>query len=204
MQYYLLFFSVLANEQLLSTAKIYFNNNGPLQLNSTINISNGFSLKFRTCDSGPLIYQGNSSTFFAITLYPTTNSSHSRLVMSWRFDNRTRYQSLSGLFSLDRNDLIEIDVLMTDVTRPIFRILNPHPVNYTLSSLSYLVNSSNAGPLLLGLRNFTGCLYNGRNVNLSTLVEKSKLQVGCPLEDQRPCASRGEFYVIFYKGQTGI
>ena len=176
----------------MSNAQIWTTGNGPVQLSSAIKLQQGFSFKFRTCNPGILLYQGDNSTFFQVTLSTTDSAKFSQLSLSWKSNGTVRTETLKGHYALDRNQLIEAELFVANLSRLIFRVTRPISLNQTISSYSSLLNVSSTGPLLLGLNSYIGCFYDGRGVNLSTAMNRSRYQVGCPLEDQRLCPSSGK------------
>ena len=184
----------------MSNGQIWTIGKGPVQLSSTVKLQQGFSLKFRTCNPGILLYQGDDRTFFQVTLSTTDSSKFSQLSLSWKSNGTVRTQTLQGHYALDRNQLIEAELFVNNLQRPVFRITKPISLNQTISNYSSLLNLSNTGPLLLGLNSYHGCFYDGKGVNLSTALNRSRYQVGCPLEDQRLCSTSGKLLSFCVQG----
>eukprot|EP00794_Sanderia_malayensis_P015961 gene15961-17567_t len=190
----LLMLSGLLSLQTLTVySKLYINKNGPLQLTNRLDIDIGFSFKFRTCSNGVLLEQrGGNQSYFKITLHPTSRLEHSYLAISWHINNTSYYQNIRNQVSLEKNVLVEVELMEKSLNgEHIFRILSPVKSNTTLLSSFNLLNNSATenGTFEMGLKNFTGCLFSGRNLNLLSSSNGNNFQSGCPLDDQRPCAN---------------
>ena len=175
---------------MISSSQIYFSGSHSLELSTPVDITNGFSLQFRTCSGGIILEQiGNSSQLIIrLSLEPSTLSSHSQLILSWSDLNLTHHSILKTFYSLDRNKLIKIQFT---VERPSSILSVSGPINANVSVDNSILNTSNSGHVYFGGGNFTGCMYEGKNVNFSAAVNKEIFGTSCPLEDQRPCTNRG-------------
>ena len=182
-------------------AKLFISSNGPLHLRSIINFRQGFSFKFRTCTSGTLLFQGNKTSFFHVQLTPTNSSAFSSLIFSWRVDSDMENVTLQSHYAFDRNDLLEVKLITADIENPVIGITGTININKTILNASFTQSMVISGPLHLGFDGFTGCLYSGMGVNLSTAMNSSIYQQNCPLDDKYPCdvKSRSTFlsYLLF-------
>ena len=153
-------------------------------------INDGFMLAFRTCSQGYILQ--NDDFFLSIENHA---SAHSYLKLSWSYNSTVAWKSflLEPLFSIDSNIYTIIELVFNE-TGAVFSLRTtklPSQDKSVFISSSYFNYMSTRRQLHLGSESFNGCIYNGRNINIS----KDNY---CPLENLAPCSGKGLLFLQKY------
>lgn len=161
-----------------SLAKSVFLNH-TVTLSSGISIAEGFSFSFRACSLGVLLRQSTDDLMLSL-VSGDTNTSHAKLVLSWKYENKTMNKSmeLAPLFSMDNNVEVIVQVRSNN-TGSMFEVKSSvsklDSRNLFIQDI-YLQNLPAKSQLIIGSSEFTGCI-SGLNVDISS----------CPLDNLTPC-----------------
>lgn len=120
-----------------------------------------------------------------------TNTSHAKLVLSWKYENKTMNKSmeLAPLFSMDNNVEVIVQVRSNN-TGSMFEVKSSvsklDSRNLFIQDI-YLQNLPAKSQLIIGSSEFTGCI-SGLNVDNSS---------SCPLDNLTPCIGHSKLMTSF-------
>ncbi len=183
------------------SVSIYFN--GTLYIETKpLDITNQFTLSFRTCTGGTLLRQNGNGGYFELAVVPgtmdfsTDKFTESSLALRWRATGSRNITVLNVGSMLDQN-------------RPYRVVFTPRTSGsqnatllISLGNIMHLVNVSdtiyNIGPgenLTLG-HWFTGCITFGDVFDVVNLTKRVGTSQDCPLDRGERCNRSGRLCVL--------
>lgn len=170
----------------VTKADVYLNETRNVT-NVNLTVTDGFLVTFRTCTLGTLFTVENNNFTVEIknsTLFP-------ELKISWIHNDSLYSTILTPMYSMNLNIKITLELVKNN-TGYNFRLSSPESRRFTLDPVQNYIddqffqdlNSSNR--LIIGSKEFAGCLFGGKNINLEEYNTK------CPLDFGHPCPNKGK------------
>lgn len=161
--------------------------------NINLTVTDGFLVAFRTCTLGTLFTLENNNFTVEIknsTLFPV-------LQISWNHNDSLYSTKLTPMYSMNLNMKMTLELVKND-TGYNFRLsftglkgITLDPVqNYIDDHFFQDLNSSNR--LIIGSKDFVGCLFGGENINLQ------EYNTECPLDFGKPCPNKGKHLCFLF------
>ena len=156
-------------------------------------MTDGFLVAFRTCTLGTLFTLENNNFTVEIknsTLFPV-------LQISWNYNDSLYSTKLTPMYSMNLNMKMTLELVKND-TGYNFHLsftglkgITLDPVqNYIDDHFFQDLNSSNR--LIIGSKDFVGCLFGGENINLQ------EYNTECPLDFGKPCPNKGKHLCFLF------